>query len=220
MSCLSLKIFNLPPVLCVLLAMIGTSAFAQPTEVSEVEESILITHTEGHLSPSDLEQSIFSSVETIDLEEEIETISENQDRSFKKRQWYGYKILLAELGNVIFPGIVYLVSGPLVHVFEKKYMTGLYSFLLRLFTPIAGAGLSYSLCQSCQNDGLSRLGSLAVGAFFGGLTAIVIDTSVFAYKDVSVSGSPLAITSRLNGIRAVELGALPQPWVLKWVIKF
>lgn len=204
------------------LLTIGTpDTFAQSSELFNEGSDILTIKNDHQLNQIDQKITILSTVETIDIEGENTGESYRYTISSVKKRWYGHKILYAELGNFIFPGIVYLIGGPIVHVLEEEYMTGLQSLLLRLFAPIAGAGALYSICYSCENDGGARLASVFGGILLGGITAIVIDTTVFAYKEFSVTGAPLAITSQSNSVRwSVDLEALPQPWVLKWVIKF
>ena len=215
MSSLIIRVFCLPIFLCGLLIMMSPSVLAQSTELPKADSTSIITQNDGQISHFNKGLSIFTMVETVNIDED----SENQPSS--KRRWYGYKIYLAELGNIIFPFITYLVSGPIVHVSEEEYMKGLQSLLLRIIAPVAGAGSIYSICQSCPNDGEARLASIVGGIVLGMVAAIVIDSSYFAYKDLSITVTPLTNTTESDAVRrSVDSRALPQPWLLNWAIKF
>ena len=221
MSSLIIRVFDLPLFLCGLLLITSPSVLAQSSELSKADAPSIINYDDDQISHFNQGKSIFTTVETVDLDEDNEASTEQFNQPSSKRRWYGYKIYLAELGNVIFPFITYLVGGPIVHVFEEEYMKGLQSLLLRLIAPVAGAGSIYSICQSCPHDGGARLASIVGGIILGMVTAIVIDSSYFAYKDLSITVKPLAIASESDTVRrSVDSGVLPQPWLLNWAVKF
>lgn len=149
--------------------------------------------------------SFFASddVEYYDLNQEDDShqIDEDSSSSFnpkrsnqpRERRWYGGKVLLIELGNIILPGLTYLFGGPAVHLSEGEGLKSLGSFGMRLGFPILGAVLFLaSTSENAYKDGSAEaFGAVVGGILVGMLSAIVVDAFVLAYKDVSELRQPL-----------------------------
>ena len=206
----------------VVIGMMIPNAIARPVQYLEEGSITSETRISKQIHNFEYQEYRFSSVEVIDLDQEDAENSYRGSRYLvKKRRWYGYKILLAELGHFILPGFTYLISGPIVHFLEGEVLKGFKSFGVRVLSPpILAFATAYSICTTCDHDEGALLASILGGGMLGVLAAVVIDTSVFAYKDLSVTGTPLAMTPNPHGLRSIESRVLPQPWVLKWMVRF
>jgi hypothetical protein len=98
------------------------------------------------------------------------------------------------------PGImIYALGGPVVHFGQRRYVTSLLSFGVRIAAPYVGAkvgNLTGSkdrvLCgEDCSGSRGSTLGSV-IGVGVGALAAIVLDARFLARKPVHHWAAPVA----------------------------
>ena len=190
---------------------------AQPVKSTEKVFSSFSVQEDIQFYDLDQEEAI----QDDDLEQvQDDDVPRKKTSTSVKREWYGYKIWLAELGNLIFPGITYLIGGPIVHFMEREVKKGFASLGLRVFLPIIGGFVLYQLCLDCDTDGMARLGAVVGGGLLGILGAVVIDASILAYKEVPELRTPLSIFDQLHEGRPLEVRSIPHPWLLKWNIRF
>jgi hypothetical protein len=98
----------------------------------------------------------------------------------------------------------YLVGGPIVHFAERGARPGFASLGLRAGAAAGGAltgaiiGGAIGSKEKCGTDGTCGLTGAAVGFVFGllggGLVAMVVDSSAFAYKSATLGAPALAVT--------------------------
>ena len=125
---------------------------------------------------------------------DLEKFGKNK-RKVKKKKWYGYQIVLAELLDFIY-FVPYFITAPVIHLLNDQPSNALYSLGVRVAFPLVGAlagvGIYRHTYQSPADDrsygedASFIIYPLMLG-FLGAVAAVVYDISIIAYKDVFVS---------------------------------
>ena len=110
-----------------------------------------------------------------------------------------------DAANVIAPALIYLATGPVVHLIKQRPARALKSLSLRVGLPLGLAGFGYLIGdRKPQHEWFSQAtGNALIGGAIGVLIALIVDWSVLGHDDpppqpggVSISASPGALFLR------------------------
>lgn len=163
-------------------------AHAKPTAI--VPSTHQVQSNQGQSSHHIQAERFIAKTNVVDLEN-----FDKKKRKVKKKKWYGFQILLAELLDFIY-FVPYFISAPVIHLLNDQPSNALYSLGVRVAFPLVGAlagvGIYRQTYQSSADDRSYGedwsfiIYPLMLG-FLGAVAAIVYDISIIAYKDVFVS---------------------------------
>jgi len=116
-----------------------------------------------------------------------------------QRRWYGWELILGDLGAVAVTvavgvstppdllvgmasgGVIYVLSGPAIHIANGNGLGAGLSLLMRAGLPVVGGLVGSATCR-CSDQYLEPFFAVVIGGSLGILTASVIDAAVLGWK--------------------------------------
>ena len=167
-----------------------------------------------------LEPQVTAKTTSVYGETVVDFPEDGQGDSFRRstrRQWYGNKIILVELLDLVLP-FNYLLGAPIIHFIEGESGNAMKSLALRLGLPTIPTIL-YALIRTSMD---ARVGlEIILFPIAGIIAAIVFDCTVVAYKEVQDQFSITSTNFDIERFAAHGSAINSQPaYLLNWRVQF